>query len=74
MLITVKLFAFFRENRFKKQGKEYPDNTSVADIITSLDIAIDEIGVTMLNSRHCSLDAQPRQGDILAIFPVIGGG
>jgi len=30
--------------------------------------------VTMINSRHCSLDDEPKEGDIVAIFPAIGGG
>jgi sulfur-carrier protein len=74
MKLTVKLFAFFRDNRFVAEVKEYPEQTRVADIIADLGIDEQEVGVTMLNSRHCRLDARPRENDILAIFPVIGGG
>jgi len=72
--ITVKLFAFFREGRFKEKVAEYPEGTRVEDIIRSLGIAPEEVGVTMINSRHCALAQIPAQGDQLAIFPVIGGG
>lgn len=74
MKLTVKLFAFFRDNRFVAEVKEYPEQTRVADIIADLGIDEQEVGVTMLNSRHCRLDARPRENDILAIFPVVGGG
>lgn len=74
MQVTVKLFAYFRDNRFKTKEFDYPEATTVEDIITSLDIEVDEVGVTMINSRHCALDQVPQQGDQLAIFPVIGGG
>ena len=74
MVITVKLFAFFREGRFKEEKRAYPDNATVADVIRSLDIDRNEVGVTMINSRHCQLDATPAHGDTVAIFPVIGGG
>ena len=74
MRLTVKLFAFFRDNRFKQKLVEYPEGTTVEDIIRSLGIKPDEVGVTMINSRHCSLEQVPAEGDQLAIFPVIGGG
>lgn len=72
--ITVKLFAFFRENRFKKQEQKFPATTTVRDIILAQGIDPEEVGMTMINSRHCTLDQKPVQGDQLAIFPVIGGG
>lgn len=74
MHCTIKLFAFFRENRFKKKECEYADIITVKDIIVSLDIDPEEVGVTMINSRHCTMEQVPEQGDQLAIFPVIGGG
>jgi molybdopterin converting factor small subunit len=72
--ITVKLFAFFRENRFKKQEQQFPATATVREIIRVQGIDPEEVGVTMINSRHCTLEQTPIQGDQLAIFPVIGGG
>ena len=74
MNITVKLFAFFREGRFREVEREYPKGTIVSEVIKGLGIDVDEVGVTMINSRHCDLDTTLKEGDILAIFPVIGGG
>ena len=74
MQLNVKLFAFFRDNRFKQKLADYPEGTTVEDIIRSLGIKPDEVGVTMINSRHCTLQQIPAEGDQLAIFPVIGGG
>ncbi|NOQ45692.1 MAG: MoaD/ThiS family protein [Desulfobulbaceae bacterium] len=74
MHCTVKLFAFFRENRFKKKVCEFPDTITVKDIIVSLGIDPGEVGVTMINSRHCTMEQVPEQNDQVAIFPVIGGG
>jgi sulfur carrier protein ThiS len=74
MQLTVKLFAFFRDNRFKEKVADYPEGTTVEDIILSLGIKPDEVGVTMINSRHCTLEQVPATGDQLAIFPLIGGG
>jgi len=53
---------------------DFPEGHTVAKIIQSFDIDLDEVGVTMINSRHCKLDQIPQNGDHLAIFPAIGGG
>jgi molybdopterin converting factor small subunit len=74
MQLTVKLFAFFRDGRFKEEGREYPEGTKVGDIVDDLGIVREEVGVVMINSRQSSLAAPVAAGDILAIFPVIGGG
>ncbi len=74
MHLTVKLFAYFRDNRFKQQDMEFPEGTTVEEIIHRLGIPLDECGVTMINSRHCELSRVPEKGDQLAIFPAIGGG
>ncbi len=74
MKITVKLFAYFRDNRFIKQEQDLPDGKSVRHIINSLEIDIEEVGVTMTNSRHCQFDQEIQVGDQVAIFPAIGGG
>ena len=74
MQLTVKLFAYFRDNRFKQRLVDYPEGTTVEEIIGSLGIDIEEVGITMINSRHCSLQQVLVAGDQLAIFPVIGGG
>ena len=74
MRLTVKLFAFFRDGRFKEEGREYQEGTKVGEIVSGLGIDPDEVGVVMINSRQSTLDALVVEGDILAIFPVIGGG
>ena len=74
MKITVRLFAFFREGRFIEETREYPDKTTVAEVISGLGIDINAVGVTMIASRHCNLDTPLKDGDDLGIFPMIGGG
>ncbi|MBP8037766.1 MAG: MoaD/ThiS family protein [Desulfobulbus sp.] len=74
MRFTVKLFAYFRDNRFRAEVRDYPEGTTVEEVIRSLGIDLEEVGVTMINSRHCTLDQVPAENDQLAIFPAIGGG
>ena len=74
MVVTVKLFAYFRDNRFVAEEKEITDGTTVGSIIDELEIDRGEVGITIINSKHCSFDTILQERDILAIFPVIGGG
>lgn len=74
MQVQVKLFAFFRENRFIKEDKELPQNTTAGQVIDDLSIDREEVGVLMVNSRHSKFETVLQEGDIFAIFPVIGGG
>ncbi len=72
--ITVKLFAHLRQGRFVCRDMDIAPETTVARIVEQLGINQEEVGVTMINSRHCTLDATPQEGDTLAIFPLVGGG
>jgi len=74
MQVTVKLFAYFRDNRFAVEVREYSEQTTAGDVIDELGIDREEIGITMINSRHCQFETALQPNDILAIFPVIGGG
>jgi molybdopterin converting factor small subunit len=72
--VTIKLFAHFRESRFKVENRDLEKGTTVTDVLNSLGISSDETGVVMLNSRHTTPETELADDDILAIFPLIGGG
>lgn len=74
MQVKVKLFAYFRDNRFREEDRDLPPNTLVGEIVDGLGIDRGEVGVLMINSRHCEFETELQPGDILAIFPVVGGG
>ncbi|MFW2366120.1 MAG: MoaD/ThiS family protein, partial [Desulforhopalus sp.] len=74
MKITVKLFAYFRDNRFKVEEREIDETITVGDIVDGLGIDREEVGVLMINSRHTTFETHPVSDDVLAIFPVVGGG
>ncbi len=74
MKIEVKLFAYFRDNRFIKEYRTYPESTTVIQVIGELGIKPEEVGVTMINGRHCLLDTELEDKNSLGIFPMIGGG
>jgi molybdopterin converting factor small subunit len=74
MQITVRLFATFRIGRFAEAIQEYPAGTRIGEVIEKLRIPETQVGMIMLNNRHAEPDQVLHEGDILAIFPLVGGG
>jgi molybdopterin converting factor small subunit len=74
MALTIRLFANFRDGRFKEAPREYTPGTVVGDIVDALGIARKEVGVLMVNGRHATFEQAPKDGDAVAIFPLVGGG
>lgn len=76
MKIVVKLFAQYRENRFKEKEFSIKEGTMAKDIMEEVGILNDPLplGVLMINSRHHEIDAVLKDGDIVSFFPKVGGG
>ena len=74
MQITLKLFATFRNGRFKVAERELAEGADVRSVVLSLDLTEEEIGIVMLNGRHGELDSRLADGDTLSLFPLVGGG
>lgn len=74
MRITVKLFASLRKNRFVAEEREYPDNCLIGDVVNELKIKEEELGIILLNGLAADLSTPLREGDVLSLFPLVGGG
>ncbi|GFO57920.1 molybdopterin synthase sulfur carrier subunit [Geomonas silvestris] len=74
MRVTVKLFATFRNGRFKVEERELPEGTQCRQVVADLSLTDDEIGIIMINGRHGMLDQELQPGDVLSLFPLVGGG
>ncbi len=74
--ITLKLFAQYRDDRFKVEQRVYERGTTAQDILDELGISEHRLplGVLMVNSRHEKEEYVLQDGDIVALFPKVGGG
>lgn len=72
--LTVKLYAQFRVGRFKIEQQTYRESISAHQVIANLGIAEEELGVLMVNGRRADLGQLLADGDVLGIFPLVGGG
>ena len=74
IMIEVRLFATLREGRGKMvmlPAEDFPDAVS---IIRHLNIPVDEVAILLINGFHSKPDAKVKEGDIVALFPPVGGG
>ena len=74
MQVTIKLFANFRNDRFIKEVRTIAPDSTVGAIVSELALTEEEVGVILINGRHSNLDQPLTEGDILSLFPLVGGG
>ena len=73
-MIVVKLFAGLREGREK--AYEFPGEQfkTPEEIGAYLEIPKEKMAIVLINGVHAELDATFNDGDVISIFPAIGGG
>lgn len=74
MRVTIKLFATFRDGRFKVESRELPEESQVGDVLQSLGIAPKEVAICLVNGRDANEYYTLGEGDTLSLFPPVGGG
>ena len=79
MHITVKLFAtlihFKNDSRTGKPFEvELPDSSLVKDLINLLNIPPQETHVVFINNIIEEHDSKLKDGDVVGLFPPVGGG
>lgn len=75
MNITVKLFATLRAfNSEKIFPVEVPEDASIETIIKQIDVPIEEVAIIMVNGIGKKKENTLKEGDVLALFPAVGGG
>ena len=73
-MIEVRLFATLREGRGKVQMLSAADFPTAGHIIRHLQIPAEEVAILLVNGFHQKLETAVKAGDIVAIFPPVGGG
>lgn len=74
MRVTVKLFATFRDGRFKVEERELPTGSKVLNILEPLNIKPEEVAICLVNGRDVNAQHLLNDGDTIALFPPVGGG
>ena len=73
-MIEVRLFAGLRQGRQKTYQMEPGSVTNVQDIMDVLSIQRREVNILLINGFHQKPETEVKDGDIVSLFPAVGGG
>ena len=73
-MIKVKLFANLREGRKKEVDFEFFEGINGRYILKTLNIPEKQVSIFLVNGRDKSLEEPLSNGDVVVIFPPVGGG
>jgi len=73
-MIEVRLFASLRQDREKTQFFEASGFESAAGLLAALGIGKADVAILLINGRHSKPEDPVKDGDIIALFPPVGGG
>ena len=74
VVVEVRLFATFRQGRFKEKEMSLSDSSRLADLLDHLKIPHEEAHIRLVNGVAAPLDRLLADKDVIAIFPPMGGG
>ncbi|MCF6464391.1 MoaD/ThiS family protein [Clostridium sp. Cult2] len=74
MQIEVRLFATFRNGRWVSKKLSFDKAVDIRYVLNQLQIKEEELGIALINGKYSEVDNILKEGDILALFPPIGGG
>lgn len=73
-MIEVRLFAGLRQGRQKIYQMEPESVATVQDIMNRLSIDRKEVNILLINGFHQKPETEVKDGDIVSLFPAVGGG
>ncbi|MDD2587119.1 MAG: MoaD/ThiS family protein [Syntrophomonadaceae bacterium] len=74
MQVKVKLFFTLRRGRSRVVDIQLNPGATVKEVIINLGIKPSEVAIVMVNGHYSNMEKQVDDGDIVALFPPIGGG
>lgn len=74
MEIKVRLFATLRIDRGKELMLELEEPLTPEHIIEVLKISHEDVAILLINGRDGLLETPLKLGDVVSIFPPVGGG
>ncbi len=73
-MIEVRFFATLRENRGKIVHLDAPGISKAGDILQHFGIIPEDVAILLINGRHSKPGDGVSDGDVIALFPPVGGG
>ena len=74
MEVEIRLFAGLRDGRFKRRSTTLPDGTRLGEVVRELAIPEEEVSLPLVNGEYSPMDRELHAGDVVSLFPAVGGG
>ena len=73
-MIEVRLYATLREGRGKIVMLEPEKAANARAVLNFLEIPVEDVAILLINGFHKKPEDTVKDGDVLALFPPVGGG
>lgn len=73
-MIEVRFFATLRQGRGKISEVPAEEVSTAGDILRRFDIPAEEVAILLINGFHSKPENTVKDGDIISLFPPVGGG
>ncbi len=74
MKVKVRLFATLREDRGKEVEVEGKAGMTGKGLIDQMEISEEDVAIFLINGKDGKLEYPIQDGDVISIFPPVGGG
>ena len=73
-MIEVRFFATLREGRGKIAEIGAEEASTAGELIRRFEIPAEEVSILLINGFHSKPEDPVKDGDVISIFPPVGGG
>ena len=73
-MIEVRFFAALRNGRGKIAQVPAEEASSAKDLLRRFEIPSEEVAILLINGFHSKPEDPVKDGDVVSLFPPVGGG
>lgn len=73
-MIEVRFFSTLRVGRGKITEVPAEDACTAGDLLRRFDIPAEEVSILLINGFHSKPEDPVKDGDVVSLFPPVGGG
>ena len=72
--IEVRYFATLRIDDKKKETLEVAEDTSVDSLLDQVGVDLEDVAILLVNGIRTPPESKLKDGDVVSLFPPVGGG
>ena len=73
-MIEVRFFATLRDGRGKIAEISAEEAATAGELLRRFDIPAEEVSILLINGFHSKPEDPVKDGDVVSLFPPVGGG